>query len=285
MIIHHSFPRNTTEPYTCPSGIPSCPSIQSNNANPSQMSGAITRTPLLNHTNLVGVLVIVALLVFGIILWLCFGRWSKPIRHFLRGKSRCPKQDSTVRIGLGDGLTGATSAAMATPCADLEKAVLANSGSSSSSSSSSHISLDQDAIEVGKSKEQVEPAPPEKVRARLPGALPDIKTHGDFFAGGRSYMRSQSSLAVSLQASTDDSDICDTTNLHPSRHNCFFRVHSLAIYPPYHTLMSAREMMPVLMSPSTVLYCCLQVMTNNCAPSLPRLATRVFGFQSSCFAV
>ncbi|KAI0257543.1 hypothetical protein BJV78DRAFT_1349396 [Lactifluus subvellereus] len=164
MIIHHSFPRNTTEPYTCPSENPSCLSDQSNNTNSSQTISAITPTPVLNHTNLVGVLVIVVLLILGIVLWLCFGKWSKPIRHFLRGEPRS-EQDSTVRFETGDGPARATSAATgmkAAPgrgCADLEKAVLANSGSRSSS----HSSLDQDAIVVGKGQGQVEPSPPEKV--------------------------------------------------------------------------------------------------------------------------
>lgn len=103
-------PRNTTDPSTCAPENPSCPSALSSHA-------GTTRTHLLSHSNLVGVLVIAALLGLGICLWLSFGKWSKPIRQLLRGKLHSERNsnannDATVRFGIGNGLAtdGATAA-------------------------------------------------------------------------------------------------------------------------------------------------------------------------------
>jgi hypothetical protein len=149
MIIHRSLsPRNTNDTNT--------------SSSPQPTSGAPpTTTTHLSHTNLVGVLVIAALLVLGIILWLCFGKWSKPIRRFLR-REPCssPVVDDSVGIGSdaakkkkGDEVAPASpTLGRGDADADPEKAAMAQSGSCD-------CSLDQDAIvEV-----EVELTPPEKV--------------------------------------------------------------------------------------------------------------------------
>ncbi|KAH9982484.1 hypothetical protein BGW80DRAFT_1453370 [Lactifluus volemus] len=145
MIIHRSLsPRNTNDTNT--------------SSSPQPTSGATTH--LLNHTNLVGVLVIAALLVLGIILWLCFGKWSKPIRRFLR-REPCSSPVVDDSVGIGSDATKkkkGDEVAPASPTlgrgdadADPEKAAMAQSGSCD-------CSLDQDAIvEV-----EVELTPPEK---------------------------------------------------------------------------------------------------------------------------
>lgn len=170
--------RNTTAPaYTCAPENPYCLSTQresTNNASsPATTTTTTNPTHLLTHRNLVGVLIIAALLALGLILWLCFGRWSKPIRHFLRGESRQDENKNTVRFGIGAGpasINGATasskqqSAALgsqananaATDSDDAEKAGIVDSSSSSQSS------LDNKGRETTKAK--LEPAPPAKVR-------------------------------------------------------------------------------------------------------------------------
>jgi hypothetical protein len=102
-------PRNTTDPSTCAPENPSCPSALSSHT-------GITRTHLLTR-NLTGVLIIAALLALGLCLWLSFGKWSKPIRQLLRGKSHSERNsnannDTTVRFGIGSGpaADGATAA-------------------------------------------------------------------------------------------------------------------------------------------------------------------------------
>jgi hypothetical protein len=189
--------RNTTAlttTYTCAPENPYCPSTQrvSNNDTSSSATGATstnisTTTPLLTHRNLVGVLVIAALLALGLILWLCFGKWSKPIRHFLRGEQR----HNNVRFGIGDGLTaapigrhrhstGATSITTSkqsnappgprsenSPDSDVEKATIVESSSSSTQSSHDRegIKIDKDNLkEETKAKLELEPALPAKVR-------------------------------------------------------------------------------------------------------------------------
>jgi hypothetical protein len=181
--------RNTTAlatSYTCAPENPYCLSTQrkSNNETSFPATGATstsTSTPLLTHRNLVGVLVIAALLALGLILWLCFGKWSKPIRHFLRGE----KRHNSVRFGIGDGLTapidcqrhstGATTITTSkhskaqpgnTADSDVEKAEIVDSSSISTQSS-----LDQEGIKIDKDKEETkakleleEPALPAKVR-------------------------------------------------------------------------------------------------------------------------
>jgi hypothetical protein len=187
--------RNTTAltaTYTCAPENPYCLSAQrvSNNDTSSSATGATstsinTATPLLTHRNLVGVLVIAALLALGLILWLCFGKWSKPIRHFLRGEQR----PNNVRFGIGNGLaatpidghrhsTGATTITTSKQSkvrpgprsgnasdSDVEKAEIVDS-----SSSSTHSSLYREGIKIDKDKEEtkakreLEPALPAKVR-------------------------------------------------------------------------------------------------------------------------
>ena len=182
--------RNTTAlttSYTCAPENPYCLSTQrvsNNDTSISATSATSTSTPLLTHRNLVGVLVIAALLALALILWLCFGKWSKPIRHFLRGEQR----HNNVRFGIGDGLTtaqidshrhsttGATTTtsskqSKASPRSenatdpDIEKAEIVDS-----SSSSTHSSLDREGINIDKDKEEtraklgLEPALPAKVR-------------------------------------------------------------------------------------------------------------------------
>jgi hypothetical protein len=199
--------RNTTAlttTYTCVPENPYCLSTQrvSNNDTSPSATGATstsinTATPLLTHRNLVGVLVIAALLALGLILWLCFGKWSKPIRHFLRGEQR---HNNNVRFGIGDGLTatpidshrhsttGATTSkqSKAQPGprsgnaadSDVEKAEIVDS-----SSSSTHSSLDREGIKIDKDKEEtnakleLEPALPAKVRrpGRDAPVLPSVR--------------------------------------------------------------------------------------------------------------
>lgn len=170
--------RNTTAPaYTCAPENPYCLSTQRESTNNNTSSPATTTTnhsPLLTHRNLVGVLIIAALLALGLILWLCFGRWSKPIRHFLRGESR---QNNNVRFGIGAGLAsinhrngavtskqqstspgsqGNDNAATDSSSDDVEKVGIVGSSSSSQSL------LDDKDKETTKAK--LEPAPPAKVR-------------------------------------------------------------------------------------------------------------------------
>jgi hypothetical protein len=180
-----------TATYTCAPEDPYCLPNQrvSNNDTSSSATGATstnisTATPLLTHRNLVGVLVIAALLALGLILWLCFGKWSKPIRHFLRGEQR--HNNNNVRFGIGDGLTaapigrhrhstGATSITTSKQSkappgprsenaadSDVEKAEIVESCSSSTQSS-----LDREGIKIDEDKEEtkaLEPALPAKVR-------------------------------------------------------------------------------------------------------------------------
>lgn len=184
--------RNTTAlTTTCAPENPYCLSTQrvSNNDTSSSATGATTTsintaTPLLTHRNLVGVLVIAALLALGLILWLCFGKWSKPIRHFLRGEQR----HNNVHFGIGDGLTAApidghrhsTGATTITTSkqskvppgprsgnaadSDVEKAEIVDSSSSTHSSLYREgIKTDNDKEET-KAKRKLEPALPAKVR-------------------------------------------------------------------------------------------------------------------------
>ena len=180
--------RNTTAPtYACASENPYCLSArpESNNNDTSSTATSITPTPRLTHRNLVGVLVIAVLLALGLILWLCFGKWSKPIRHFLRGESRRrndnddDKKHVVARFGIGDGLAapidrncGSASVPSKVPepraasLDDAEKAEIVNSSSSSQSSLA-----DRKAIEIDKDEEMtqarlhsLEPALPAKVR-------------------------------------------------------------------------------------------------------------------------
>jgi hypothetical protein len=175
--------------YTCAPENPYCLSTQrvSNNVTSSSATSATSAaTPLLTHRNLVGVLVIAALLALGILLWLCFGKWSKPIRHFLRGEQRHNK----VHFGIGDGLTAApidrnrhgtgattvtTSKQSKAPpgphsASDVEKAEMVDSSSSSTQSS-----LDREEIKTCKEKTEakleLEPALPTKVRRDRAGVV------------------------------------------------------------------------------------------------------------------
>ena len=180
--------RNTTAPtYACASENPYCLSNQresnnnNNNNNTSSAATSTTPTSVLTHRNLVGVLIIAALLALGLALWLCFGKWSKPIRHFLRGESRRHDsgRDSATRFGIGDGLAapvdrdgGATpskqSKAPEPRAASVDGAEKAGMVDSSTSSESSLA--DREATEVDKDKDKemrqagLAPALPAKVR-------------------------------------------------------------------------------------------------------------------------
>src|SRR6266852_5587683 len=175
--------RNTTALYTCAPENPYCLSTQrvSNNDTSSSATGATdtstsTATPLLTHRNLVGVLVIAALLALGLGLWLCFGKWSKPIRHFLRGDQR----HNNVRFGIGDGLTAApidrtgasTEQSKAPPGprsgntadSDVEKSEMVDSSSCSTQSS-----LGREGIKIDKDKAKLEHEPALTAKVRRPG--------------------------------------------------------------------------------------------------------------------
>jgi hypothetical protein len=175
-------PRNTTDPSTCAPENPSCPS-----ASALSTHTGITRTHLLTR-NLIGVLIIAALLGLGLCLWLSFGKWSKPIRQLLRGKLHSERNsnannDTTVRIGIGNGLAadGATAASeskktplrslkLARDTDDVEKDTTTVMVASCSSDQSL---LDRDVAEVDKGDEngtmmekgvKVDLVPPAKVR-------------------------------------------------------------------------------------------------------------------------
>lgn len=180
--------RNTTAPTnTCAPENTYCLSTQpeSNNNDTSSTATSATPAPRLAHRNLVGVLIIAALLALGLILWLCFGKWSKPIRRFLRGESRRRNDNgngnkhAAARFGVGDGLAapidrncGGASAPSKAPeqrAASLDDAE--KDGMVSSSSSSQSSLADREAIETDKDKEMtparldsLEPALPAKVR-------------------------------------------------------------------------------------------------------------------------
>jgi len=154
--------------FACAQENPYCISTQSLSAqiNNSTTTGA-THTPILSRPNLVGVLVIAALLVLGTTLWLCFGKWSKPIRHFFKGKPRSSygHNAGATPFGIGDGLR-AVVAPKKVPRpegADAEKAEIMDSSSSTQSTL-----LDQDAIKISENK--VQPALPAKVLQIKPGS-------------------------------------------------------------------------------------------------------------------
>ena len=171
----------TTGPYTCSPENPYCLSTQSNNSNnATTASTTTTDTPrthaLLGHRNLVGVLVIAALIAFALVLSLCFAKWSKPIRRFLRGEPRDDSKRSSTDGGSGSG--GGTPrfrfgighwhgvAAAPTTTAPSTQQGIPNDAEMASvipdSSSSSQSSLDLDTI---KEKASVKVALPAKVRA------------------------------------------------------------------------------------------------------------------------
>ncbi len=158
--------RNTTAltgTYTCASENPYCLATQrvSNNDTSSSATSTGTGTPLLTHRNLVGILVIAALLALGLILWLCFGKWSKPIRHFLRGEQR--QNNNNVHFGIGDRLA-------AVPTDRPNRNSDATGTGEIVDSSSTQSSLDREGIEIDKDNEEIkakpelEPALPAKVR-------------------------------------------------------------------------------------------------------------------------
>ena len=178
-MVIHPVARNATPltTYTCAPENPYCLSSRiSNNDTSSSTTGTTSTstratTPLLTHRNLVGVLVIAALLALALILWLCFGKWSKPIRQFLRGEQR---HDDNVRFGIGDGLTIPASKQSKAPpgqCpeitadSDVEKAEIVDSSSTSTQNSLGRegIKIDKDNEEI-KARLELEPALPAKVR-------------------------------------------------------------------------------------------------------------------------
>ncbi|KAI0274654.1 hypothetical protein BC834DRAFT_849078 [Gloeopeniophorella convolvens] len=145
----HLFARNSTGPYTCAPSNPYCLSVAQTDDDDDD--AAASANPSLSHRNLIGVLVIAVLLLLGIVLWLCFGKWSKPVRRLLRGEPRDGGAARWVRFGdSGSDAEKGTAAAHR----DAEKTAWRQSASSQGS-------LDQDAIEI----EKVELAMPEKVRA------------------------------------------------------------------------------------------------------------------------
>ncbi|KAI9460864.1 hypothetical protein BJY52DRAFT_233890 [Lactarius psammicola] len=152
--------RNTSKSFTCAQENSYCLSAQINNFDSSPTTGA-THTPFLTRRNLIGVLIIAALFVLGFALWLCFGKWSKPIRHFFKGKSRSsPSRPSNgaTPFRIGDDPKAVAAPRKVLPGsegANVEKAEIMDSSSSSTQSSL----LDQDAIKIN----DVELALPAKV--------------------------------------------------------------------------------------------------------------------------
>jgi len=144
------FARDTS----CSPENPYCLSTRSDNndnatTTPTTTTGTTHTHPLLGHRNLVGVLVIAALLALALVLSLCFAKWSKPIRRFLR---REPPSDSE-HSSTDDVAAPSTQQGIAN---DAEMAgVMPDSGSSQSS-------FDLDAI---KEKAGIKVALPAKVRA------------------------------------------------------------------------------------------------------------------------
>ncbi|KAH9064203.1 hypothetical protein EDB87DRAFT_1388467 [Lactarius vividus] len=152
--------RNTSQSLICAQENPYCLSVQIENTDTSPTTGA-THTPFLIRRNLIGVLVIAALLVLGTALWLCFGKWSKPIRHFFKGKSRSSSRHNTsaTPLWIDDGSRAVAAQRSVSEGADAEKAEIMDSSSSSSTQSSL---LDQDAIKIN-DENKVELALPAKV--------------------------------------------------------------------------------------------------------------------------
>ena len=157
--------RNTShsESFTCAQENAYCFSARANSSDSSPTTGA-THTPILTHRNLIGVLVIAVLLVLGFILWLCFGKWSKPIRHFLKGKSRSSSRYSfgITPFGIGGGPRAVAalrrSVLRGPEGVDSEKAEIMDSSSSSTRCSL----LGQGAIKTHDG-DNIEPALPAKV--------------------------------------------------------------------------------------------------------------------------
>jgi hypothetical protein len=171
MIIPLIARNTTTGTYTCAPENPYCLSTQSNNSNNATTASPPTSVHTsLAHRNLVGVLIIAALLAAALGLSLCFAKWSKPIRRFLRGEQRSSGSDSLLRFGIGDGLAALTAPSGGTSrplsplpphgkALDAEKAVVMPDSSSSRSS-----------LEIVKDKEEkrmVEVAMPAKVSKKL----------------------------------------------------------------------------------------------------------------------
>jgi len=148
------FARDTT----CSPENPHCLSTRSddNNNNATTTSTTTTGTThthaLIGHQNLVGVIVIAALVALAIVLSLCFAKWSKPIRRFLRGEPRSSDSDSN-RSSTDGAAAPSTRQGIAN---DAEMAGVMPDSSSSSSQSS----LDLDVI---KEKASVKVALPAKV--------------------------------------------------------------------------------------------------------------------------
>jgi hypothetical protein len=172
-------------------------------------------TPLA-HLNLVGIIVIAALLALALILSLCFAKWSKPIRRFFRGKHSGARP---VHFGIDHCLPTLSKASRPPPpslppltpqsnAADAEKAAVIIPDSSSSSKTS----LDRDPTEIErvKQKANVEVALPAKVRKIRALVLSPkffvfqtlTRDVANFFH--RFCMRLQSSLAVNLRGSTNN---------------------------------------------------------------------------------
>lgn len=147
-MIVHPLPRNTT----ATSGSPY------NNATPSPITDN-TRKPPLTHGNLVGVLIIAALLALGLALWLCFGKWSKPIRHLLRGETRSDGPMATDNGAPKEQVPKKESGPPGNVNSDPEKEAAMAEGSSSE-----QCSLDY--VDTVKAKTNVELALPAKVMHR-----------------------------------------------------------------------------------------------------------------------
>jgi hypothetical protein len=125
----------------------------------------VTHTSLA-HRNLVGILIIAALLALALALSLCFAKWSKPVRRFLRGERRSGGDDLPTLSEAPPPLPTTPTPLLPRPSqgnaadSDVEKAVVI------SDSSSSQSSFDRDATEIdeGKGKANVGVALPAKVR-------------------------------------------------------------------------------------------------------------------------
>lgn len=164
--------RNTSQSLACAQENSYCLSAQIENTDTSSTTGA-THTPFLIRRNLIGVLVIAALLVLGTALWLCFGKWSKPIRHFFKKKLRSSSSrhnTGATPLWIDNNGPRAVAAQRSVPDgADAEKAEIMDSSSSSTQSSL----LDQDAIKTDDG---------DKVEVALPAKVLQIKS-GSRLAG------------------------------------------------------------------------------------------------------
>ncbi|KAI0318973.1 hypothetical protein OF83DRAFT_1282253 [Amylostereum chailletii] len=79
-------PSTASDP--CPSTDSACTAASSTSF---QSQDTQSSSSHLANRNLIGIVVVAVLVLLAVILWLFFGRWSKPIRHFFRCGPRRPK--------------------------------------------------------------------------------------------------------------------------------------------------------------------------------------------------